>query len=34
MRLDEKDKVVGIAFVSAEMLNGADSDTDDKNGAE
>jgi DNA gyrase subunit A len=34
MRLDENDKVVGIAFVSAEMVNGAEPDTGEKNGAE
>ena len=30
MRLDENDKVVGIAFVPAEMVNGAETDTDEK----
>jgi DNA gyrase subunit A len=33
MRLDEKDKVVGIAFVSAEMANEAEQEPADKNGA-
>jgi DNA gyrase subunit A len=30
MRLDENDKVVGIAFVPADMVNGAETDTDEK----
>jgi hypothetical protein len=33
MRLDDKDKVVGIAFVSAEMINEAGEEPADKNGA-
>ncbi|RPI40147.1 MAG: DNA gyrase subunit A [Methanoregulaceae archaeon] len=34
MRLDENDKVVGIGFVSADMVNGVEPDGDEKNGAE
>jgi hypothetical protein len=34
MRLDEKDKVVGIAFVSADMINGDEPVPEEKNGAE
>jgi DNA gyrase subunit A len=34
MRLDENDKVVGIGFVSAEMVNGVEPNGDEKNGAE
>jgi DNA gyrase subunit A len=33
MRLDENDKVVGIAFVSAEMANGAEQEPADENGS-
>jgi hypothetical protein len=33
MRLDEKDKVVGIAFVSAKMASEAEQESADKNGA-
>jgi DNA gyrase subunit A len=34
MRLDENDKVVGIGFVSAEMVNGVEPNGDEKNGDE
>ena len=34
MRLDENDKVVGIGFVSADMVNGVEPNGDEKNGAE
>jgi len=34
MRLDENDKVVGIGFVSAEMVNGVEPNGDEKSGAE
>ncbi len=33
MRLDENDKVVGIGFVSAEMVNGVEPNGDEKNSA-
>jgi DNA gyrase subunit A len=32
MRLDENDKVVGIGFVSADMINGAEPESDEKSG--
>jgi DNA gyrase subunit A len=32
MRLDEKDKVVSIAFVSADMVNGDEQEPAEKNG--
>jgi DNA gyrase subunit A len=34
MRLDEKDKVIGVAFVSADMINGDDTATADQPGEE
>jgi DNA gyrase subunit A len=33
MRLDENDKVVGIAFVSAEMVNDVEPESEEKSGA-
>ena len=32
MRLDENDKVVGIGYVSADMINGAEPESDEKSG--